>query len=64
MFSMDKVSTKDFWKIFWDQDEVDQLHLMYDFVEQGTEILEKMSGDPVSMDDVKDHMKMIIDNIG
>lgn len=64
MFNMDKVSTKDFWKIFWDQDEVDQLHLMYDFVEQGTEILEKMSGDPVSMDDVKDHMKMIIDNIG
>ena len=64
MFNMDKVSTNNFWKIFWDQDECDQMHLMYEFIEQGTEILEKMSGDPVSMDEVKDHIKMIIDNMG
>ena len=64
MFNMDKVSTNNFWKIFWDQEEYDQMHLMYEFIEQGTEILEKMSGDPVSMDEVKDHLKMIIDNMG
>ena len=63
MFNMDKVSTSDFWKILWDQDECDQFHLIYEFIEQGTEILEKMSGDPVSMDDVKSHLKMIIDNM-
>lgn len=64
MFNMDKVSTNNFWKILWDQEEVDQLHLMYEFIEQGTKILEKMSGDPVSMDDVKDHLKMLIENMG
>ena len=64
MFDMDKVSTKDFWKILWNQEEFDQLHLMHEFVEQGTEILEEMSGDPVSIDEVKDHLKMIIDNMG
>lgn len=64
MFNMDKVSTSDFWKLIWYQDERDQFQLVYEFIEQGTEILEKMSGDPVSMDEVKDHLKMIIDNMG
>lgn len=63
MVNIDKVSTRNFWKILWNQDEFDQFHLMYEFIEQGTEILEKMSGDPVNMDDVKDHLKMLIDNM-
>lgn len=63
MFNMDKVSTKDFWWIFWNQDEEGRLHLMYEFIEQGTEILEKISGGKVLMDDVKNHMKMIIDDM-
>ena len=61
---MDKFSTNNFWKVFWDQEECDQIHLMSDFIEQGTKIIEKMSGDRVSMDEVKGHLKMIIDNIG
>ena len=64
MFNMDKVSTNDFWKLIWYQDEKDQFRLMYEFIEQGAKILERMSGDPVSMDEVKDHLKMIIDNMG
>lgn len=63
VFNMDKVTTRNFWQLMWNMEEVDQLHLMYEFIEQGTEFLEKMSGDPVTMDDVKDHLKMLIDNM-
>lgn len=63
VFNMDKVTTRNFWQLMWNVEEVNQFHLMYEFIEQGTELLEKMSGDPVTMDDVKDHLKMLIDNM-
>lgn len=61
--NMDKVTTSNFWLLMWNAEVVDQFHLMYEFIEQGTEFLEKMSGDQVTMDDVKDHLKMLIDNM-
>ena len=63
MTKMDKLTINRFWDIFWNMEENEQFHFLHEFIELGADALEEMSGDDVSMDEVKDYFKMIIDNM-
>lgn len=64
MKGFEKMSTDTFWYILWNQEEEDQLRLFYEFMVDGARILEDLSGDMVSVGDIRDRLKMFADNAG